>query len=177
MDVAALSVAIVSLVLAALSLGWQIAQFLLTGARVRAGLKAGLLGSGGALVWPVTTRQVDVERYRQQGFTDPVFAIEVRNTGRMSIAVEQVKVRFEGWGAEFHEPEAPYNPPSPTRLEPHSSKTWYVNADTVKAAARSAIEAGMATRPLRACGVAALGDGKRVTTRERVTVEDGDQKS
>jgi hypothetical protein len=52
-ETAALIVSAVSLLVAGLSLGWQIAQWLLSAARPKAQLMHGVVNGGGAYVGPV----------------------------------------------------------------------------------------------------------------------------
>ena len=65
-----------------------------------------------------------------QGFTEPVFGIEVINVGRLATTVQDWSIVFgnkvtrtseDGWG-----PRLPY------RLEPHTGASWYHHAFEVQ---------------------------------------------
>src|SRR4051794_26170762 len=70
-ETAALIIAAISLLFAGLSLGWQVAQWLLSAARPKAQLMHGVLDAGGAYVGPVGRggKRMDVQQFRRQGFT------------------------------------------------------------------------------------------------------------
>lgn len=90
MDFAALLVAALSLVLAGLSLGWQIAQWLMSGARAKASLCHGLLDHGGAYVGDVGTdgRPKNLRPLVAQGLgREEVLAVRVTNHGRAPVTV------------------------------------------------------------------------------------------
>jgi len=94
LDIVTLIVAIVGVVFACASLAWQAASFVLSGSRVRVKLRRGALkrDSSGRLIrvqGQLSPKQSDLEVLRQQGFTDDVLIIEVRNVGRMAVSVEE----------------------------------------------------------------------------------------
>lgn len=130
LDIVTLIVAIVGIVLAGASLAWQAASFVLSGSRVRVNLRRGALRRGGPgglarLAGPLNPSESDYEMMREQGFTDDVFIVEVRNVGRMAVSVESVSLDTEGgWG--FAHPGDPENPALPHRLEPGSKESWHV---------------------------------------------------
>lgn len=68
-NTAALMVATVSLLVAGLSLGWQVAQWLLSAARPKATLLYGLVAGTGAYSAPVpkSGRRLDVDHLHRQG--------------------------------------------------------------------------------------------------------------
>src|SRR5258708_9232705 len=86
-EAATLAIAVLSLVLAALSLGWQAATFFLEGGRVRAEFRPGAMGPGGLITlrrgapFPVE----DAQMAASHGFTPPLVAAEVRNVGRLPV--------------------------------------------------------------------------------------------
>jgi hypothetical protein len=103
LDIVTLVVAIVGLALAALSLGWQAATFVLSGSRVRVTLRRGAVRRGfGETVrvsFPEHATEREVLVARKQGFTEDVAVAEVRNRGRLAISVEDVSIKTDdGWG-------------------------------------------------------------------------------
>ena len=168
MDVAALTVATVSIVLAAAALTWQVLTFLFTGARVKAELQVGAMGSSGVAIGPPSTAMTP-QALAEQDFDTPVLAVRVRNIGRMSVNVERVAIRLEPSKLEFRIDWGP-NPTMPYRLEPQSSALWYFQFQQVLALGRTAVSSGVSQVPNVAHGRAHLGSGKRVDTPERITL-------
>lgn len=140
-DAITLIVAIAGLTLAVVSLGWQAATFVLTGPRVKVNLQQGALGPGGAVVGPVDAGMSATE-LAQQGFTEPILAIEVVNVGRMPTTVTGWHAEFEN-GMKFTNPQYPLNPALPFRLEPQSKATWYVEARSVHATVSASHASGV----------------------------------
>lgn len=86
-----LVVAIVGLTLSAVSLVWQWATFFLAGPRVRVRLHEGLAHPGGAgvvLAPHEAYTEEGLASLAAQGFTEPVFGIEVINLGRLATTVQ-----------------------------------------------------------------------------------------
>jgi hypothetical protein len=168
LDYAAIGISVVSLAIAGTSLGWQIASFMRSGARVTATLREGVLGPGNAFTWPVGEgpSAEHAASLIRDGYRTAVLAVEVTNSGRMSIDVDRVKLRLS-FGMELWEPAGTVNPQTPYRLEAHSNKTWYLHGANATSAATAAVKTGIASPPIYARGVVDLGAGKPVTTKER----------
>jgi hypothetical protein len=179
---AALIIAITGLVLASLSLGWQVAAWTLTGGRVRLTLKHGVATGAATITKPIgpdgaLANPAELSIDRGSGGTE-VLVVHVRNVGRMTLTVER-------YGAELLQPRdgsllgmllprrgmvsfTPVGdvigPPLPHPMEPGTSATWLVKMYDVRAmvhAAEQTISPGA-----RSVGMfVELGNGKTVRTR------------
>lgn len=104
MGAASLVVAICGLVLAFLSLGWQAANYVLTGGRIRVELHVGARDLRGIVSGrPGQLEQGWFEGLAAQGYTAPMVAVRVANVGRQPVTVER-------WSLEG--PPASYAPGS-----------------------------------------------------------------
>lgn len=136
MDFAALLVAVVGLAVAALSLGWQIASWLLSAGRVRPRLRHGILTPGGLFSALVTESgaPADLASITEQGFIgSEVLAVQVANIGRGPVTVERFEVVLRGGKVSFVPHGDAIGPALPTRMEPGTSETWMVKMETVRA--------------------------------------------
>lgn len=129
LDIITLILASVGVALAALSLGWQAATFVLSGSRVRATLRLGALrrelGQVARMTGPLDMTVEAGASMVAQGFTEPVLVAEVRNRGRLTVSVDDVTAMTkDGWG--FSRAADPDNPTLPYRLEPGEKQTWHV---------------------------------------------------
>jgi hypothetical protein len=93
MDVAVLMAGL-SLLVAALSLGWQIAVHQLEGRRVRVTLVHGAAGRGSVVTSKVgrTGAPSNHARLAEQGFTEAVIGVAVTNLGRAPVRVDRYSV-------------------------------------------------------------------------------------
>jgi hypothetical protein len=129
-----LIVAILALVISTSSLTWQIVLYVLGGARVRTELRIGALGPGGAIHAPAEA-PMDAAELAQQGYREPILAIQARNTGRLAVSVTNWDVAFDNGGA-VSQPGWHVNNayPLPYRLEPGHEAVWMCPASLVQAA-------------------------------------------
>jgi len=155
-----LSIAIVAAFLALTALAWQAWAWLLSGPRVTAEMKWGLLGAGGGLVsgppradW----RSVDLAT---QGFTDPVVAVEIRNKGRTPTTVTGAAVRYSN-GIQLTGTAPPAGDVLPHRLEAHSTFTYLIDGGHVGQGIRATVRTG-GTRRIHV--IVTLATGKTVQT-------------
>lgn len=153
-----------SLLLAGLSLGWQVAQWLLSAARPRAELRHGLLARGSIVCGTVSKEGVgcDVAQLLMQGFTgSEVLGILVTNHGRASLSVDRVAVRARG-GKMSLVPTTTFGPDLPYTIQPGTNASWYMpleQAEMLLAAARAAND------PVTGLYMAAeLGTGRTIHT-------------
>ena len=140
---AALIVSAVSLLIAGLSLGWQVAQWLLSAARARATLLYGAIGSGGVYVEQVGRKgqRYDLPALRSQGASGPeVLGVKVTNHGRASLVVENVSVKAKGGGMSLTPIGDRIGPELPHRIEPGANATWYTPMDGARALVSSSRE-------------------------------------
>ncbi|WP_200331224.1 hypothetical protein [Leucobacter sp. L43] len=137
MEVAALAIAILSLVLAALALGWQIAAWALDGPRLRATLQHGVLGRGGVVVSTVgrNSKLRDMSSMREQGWNGPdVVAVLVTNYGRSRAKITRFGIQLQRGGMSAQYPESnAWSPQLPYWLEPGESATWHAELQDAKA--------------------------------------------
>jgi len=185
MQTAAFVIAVIAVVLSALSLGWQAAVFALTGGRVRVTLHVGALDQMGTSMVTLPVEQLSGQRAQglaDQGFTRPVFAVRVRNVGRLPVTVERWSLRVPddpGRRGGFLVPSSVPNPAGgaelmpmgnlsigpalPHRLEAGASETWAVSIDAVQAFAAASKETfGLAAFSI--VGKVELGDGRTRTS-------------
>lgn len=131
-------IAALGLILAVVSLTWQDATFILSGRRVRADLKHGARSAGVAVTGvPGSQSLVDLAR---QGFTEEIFAIEVRNTGRLAGGISRIQIAIANdvqveVKADLLTLELPFH------LEAPHSAMWYVPAIPVRAAVGASVAA------------------------------------
>lgn len=171
MDVFALAIAILSLVLAALALGWQVAAWAMDGPRVRATLQQGVLGRGGAVVSTVERdgKLRDMSSMREQGWHGPdVVAVLVINHGRTRAKITRfgLQLRRGGMGVNYPQGNA-WSPDMPFWLEPGESATWYAELQD----AIALVQATRASVRADAGGVfmtVETGTGKTVRTRKHL---------
>lgn len=168
----ALLISAVSLLLAGLSLGWQIAQWLLSAGRAKATLMHGLMQGSGAYVGPVgkAGRPFDLDKLRRQGVDGPaVVGIQVVNHGRAPLSVERVSLCTRGGAMQFVPVDDVLGPGLPYRLEPGTNASWYVTEDSAGRLAHSSREA--LGEPVTGVYMTALlGTGKTAKTPETLRV-------
>lgn len=124
-DPATTVIAALGLVFALASLAWQAWTFRLSGSRVRVEIARGLKSTTHALTMPRDATSQQIESMRAQGFTNPVLAVTVKNSGRGETSVASVDVQLPGGGAVS---ESLHEPPLPFRLPGESEQTWYFDA-------------------------------------------------
>jgi len=153
MQIATFVLAVVGTALAAASLVWQAATYVLAGGRAQVDLQVGALnphGHGMMTAQPCDYDKVWTEQLAEQGYTRPVVSVRVRNVGRLPVTVQrwsldclQEVVQGGGLFRSLFEhrgtvaglvPIADSIGPSlPHRLEPGASETWSVDAQAVHA--------------------------------------------
>ena len=154
-----LIIAVVGLALAAASIAWQAATFVLAGSRVRVDILRGAIGRGMLVTAPPehwTTNAIAIQA--SQGITQEVVAVDVRNVGRMAATVQKLTVYIEdgvGFAPTGTDPSLPF------RLEASSSEKWWVDA--------AAVSAGLVASKLSPSSKVyievALGTGKTIKTK------------
>ncbi len=166
-ETAALLISVVSLVLAGLSLGWQIAQWLLSAGRPKAALLHGIWQGTAAYVRDVGRdgAPFDTSGLRHQGIDgQSVVGIRVTNHGRAPVTVVRVEMRARGGDLSVIPPNGPMGPSLPYRLEPGTSASWYMDADDAVALASISRGEVLHQRVTGVYMVAELGTGKAVVT-------------
>lgn len=125
-----LFVAILGVVLAALSLGWQAATFALTGSRVRAELRHGAFGAGGS-GFHNKPGKLDMAMMASQGMSLEVIGVEVWNSGRLATTVTGFGVRTDK-GMMYSPIGDRIGDPMPYRLEPGATAAWFMPMEPVR---------------------------------------------
>lgn len=163
---AALLISAVSLLLAGLSLGWQIAQWLLSAGRAKATLMHGLVQREDPYVGPVAKNgsPFDLAKLRRQGIDGPsVVGIQVVNRGRAPLSVERVSLCTRGGTLQFVPIGDVRGPALPYRLAPGTNASWYVSEDNALRLVNSSREA-LGEPVIGVYMSAQLGTGKTVKT-------------
>ena len=165
-DFIALVIASISLLVAGLSLGWQIAQWLLSAGRPKAKLLHGVQGRGGLATGPVekSGEPRNFESLREQGFNGPeIIGVQVTNHGRAPVTVDRIALCTRGGTMRFMPQGELIGPQMPHRLEAGTNESWYVDADltnSLVAASRNALDEHISGVYM----TVALGTGKSITT-------------
>jgi hypothetical protein len=173
MTFTAVFIASMSFIVSGLSLGWQIAIWLMNGARVRVALKSGVFDPGGVVTGYVNRngQLFDMSSMRSQGWNGPdVLAIEVTNVGRQRAKVVRYGFRqTKGLpGVAYSNPGA-LNTPLPVWIEPGESMTWYAEL-------QDAVRLVRATNAVKRISVGRvrmyveLGTGKTLVTRNAAQI-------
>ncbi len=140
MNVASLVLGICGVVLASLSLGWQAAQYVLTGGRVKVRLQIGALGNGAIVTAaPSSLHEGWWEQLAEQGYRRPIVAVTVANVGRLPVTVARWGLK-SGLGMSLYPAADSIGPPLPHRLEVGESETWAVDMGAVDAFIRATRE-------------------------------------
>lgn len=170
--IAALVVGLASLLIAALSLAWQIASWALDGRRVHVRLLHGTLAQGGVFTGGVgrDRRRRSLSTLTAQGIVGrEVLGIAVTNIGRAPVRVDQYSVELARGGMSFSRVGEVIGPTLPFRLPPGESETWFVelvDASALVSAARSTSPRVSADVRMRV----QLGTGDTKRTRRSVIV-------
>jgi hypothetical protein len=90
-------IAVLGLVLALLSLGWQVIAFTRSGSRVGVTMRAGLWGPAGLvqLAEGAFPSAEDLARLGSEGFQTPVLIATITNSGRLPVTIQQCS-----WGTK-----------------------------------------------------------------------------
>lgn len=169
---AALLISALSLALAGLSLGWQVAQWLLSAGRPKAVLMHGLWQGAGAYVGPLTRNgsPKEINRLREQGIEGTeVVGVQVTNHGRAPVTVEKVSLHCRGGAMSFIPVTDRLGPSLPYRLEAGTNESWYVaavNAVHLAESSRQVLHESVSGVYMEA----QLGTGKSVKTSETLRV-------
>jgi hypothetical protein len=128
--------AALGVVLALASLAWQAWSFVASGSRVKVYIRNGMSNGLAAMTVPSEVTPAALNMLQQQGFTEPIIAVQVRNLGRSPTSVTKVGVRYDN-GAVFTLTNGrPGNADVPHRLDGESEKTWFFPANDIGAYAK-----------------------------------------
>ena len=165
-DVVTLIVAIVGAFMGLAALVWNVAEYRLTGPRVKVEIKAAMPSTGmdGAMTGPedVWSQHLDPR------FSDRAVAIKVRNVGRFPATVESYQVDIaEGYA--FSYVQSLLGPPVPHRMEAGEAETWFIEFDAVKAF-KDAVGATVDLKDHTVRASLLLGDGRRVKSKNSIAI-------
>ncbi|SMD24201.1 hypothetical protein [Lentzea albidocapillata] len=171
LQIATFVVAVVAIVMSALTLTWQVANYLLTGGRPKVELRVGAIHESGQLVHgPVRNLSAEwAQRHARQGFTRPVLVVQVRNVGRLPVTIAEWSVTAEPAGAAFQPIGESIGPDLPYKLEPGASETWALELHTVETLVSVTAETfEVAKGKTTVRGKVGLGDGRTYETPESI---------
>lgn len=163
----AILISALSLVLACLSLGWQVSQWLLSAGRPKATLVHGLVSNLGAYFGPVGPDGAgyDLGILRQQGIDGfETVGIVITNHGRSPVVIDSVKLTPRGGVMQFVPNAERIGPELPYTLGPGSNSTWFIDAKYARALASTSREA-LKESVVGVYMTAQLGTGKTIKTR------------
>jgi len=128
LEIVTLVIAVVGVVLAAATFAWQLAEWKLSGDRVKVQLLLGAIGRGGIVTMPMGTATAPLV---QQGFQELVFVVRAINVGRLPTTVTNYDIEFDN-GAAYCRAGAVINPDLPHRLESQSKADFHTSMDEVQ---------------------------------------------
>lgn len=164
----ALVISLLSLVIAALSIGWQIAQYLLSAGRPKATLLHGLVSTSTAFTGPVGTdeKKRSIEGLLNQGISGvEAVGIQITNHGRAPVIIEKITLFPRGGTMSLVPLRELLGPDLPYKLEPGANSSWYVDyshAIRLIASSREVLEENVSGVYMSA----QLGTGKSIKTRQ-----------
>lgn len=136
MDVAALVLGITGTLLAALSLGWNITQYRLSGARPELTPIIGADCGGGTLPIEATADvQSALAAIEAESETDPadrILGVTITNKGRADLVITRWSFRSEPTGAEFLPPTDPGCPELPCTIPPGGALTLFTKLARIR---------------------------------------------
>lgn len=168
----ALPISALSILLAALSIGWQIAQYLLSAGRPKATLLHGLVSPSEAHSGPVPAdgKGLNLDGLREQGVSGfEAVGIQVTNHGRAPVVIESVKLLPRGGAMMLIPIGERVGPELPYKLEPGANASWFLDhghAVRLARASRQVLEENVSGVYMSA----QLGTGKSIKTRRTLRV-------
>lgn len=164
-----LIVAIVALAVSSFSFAWQLAQYALTGARVRLEMVVGA-SDGQTVVHQSAGKAFDWNRMAAQGFTAPVVGMTIRNRGRLPISITSWAFPFETGPSVGLIGLGRLNPGKtlPHRLDAGAAETWFADAGDFSRAAAAWRSIGK--EPGRLFATVDLATGKSVRSKNSAAV-------
>src|SRR5262249_14904712 len=163
MQVATLVIAVLGVVMSALSLGWQAATFVLTGGRVKAELYLSFGGVDSVIGTGIPS--ADEDQRRAEGPTGARAVMLVRNVGRLPVTVadRSLVARIHG----FRISQGVWlGPPLPHRMEGGEATEWDIDSDAVKRLLTEAARTfNHPVEQITVRGYVSLGSGRTVKAR------------
>lgn len=156
-EIITLVIAVFAAVVSVASLTWQVAEWRLSGHRVKVDLLLGAMGRGGLATGKMGA---DLRTVMRQGFTDLTVVVRAKNVGRQPVTLTGYDVGF-GSGFALSSHAEPMNPDFPFRLETGTSVDFFTPLDHVAAAIDATRGIGR-TGQLRMRGRVTLATGKTI---------------
>lgn len=166
---ATLILATAGVVLALAALGWQwYSVTFISGSRISVEIRRALMGLGAVVSFPDDAPDWHLAQAQQQGYTQPMYAVQVNNTARGMTSIVAVDLAFsDGGGRQITQPD----PALPYRLEGESEEKWYFEAAPAAAyAATSAKVWPDKARNMTVRGRVKLGSKKVVLSKNAIAV-------
>lgn len=175
MEYVSFAAAILGLLVAAMSLGWQVCSWIYDGRRVRVALVHGVLGQTMVAAGRVgrDRKPRPVAPMRQQGFTgSEVIGIAVTNVGRAPVRIDRYSAGLVRGGMSLSPVGNAIGPALPFRLPPGETETWYAHADDARALIEATRSIGRAAS-LHVYMSVELGTGDTVRARRTIQLGSG----
>lgn len=171
MNILTLLIAALGLVVASLSLGWQLASYILDGRRIRVTLLHGTMGAHGLVVGPVGRdgKPKDLTRIRAEGFDGlEVVGVTATNVGRAPATISRYSVQLKRGGFSYTPVGDKIGPDFPYRLEPGESAAWYSAMQDARALVAASSTVTKVSHDVRMA--VELGTGDTIKTRRVLDV-------
>jgi hypothetical protein len=169
MALAALLVAILGLVVATFSVGWQMAAWSLDGGRVRVRLMHAARAGASVVTGAIgrDSNPLDFSKVvGMGGLNQQLLGIEVTNVGRLRVRVSKYSAELWRGGLSFSPIGEAIGKDLPHWLEPGDSETWYAEMEDAVRLVDSMRSLGKPARGVQM--TVTLGTGKKVTTRRHL---------
>ena len=152
MVLAALIVAVVAAAVSLVSLGWQVASFILSGPRIRVALREAFRNpmTGKLIVTTASAIVGGVAKLDELGYSQHVLLVRVTNHGRSATTVEGWTLQFGTGAIYLHPPADLTNSPTPTRMDTHTSTTFYTLVEWLQGYQADFTNQGRRAKRLRA---------------------------
>lgn len=153
-------IALYAALVATASAVWQLANFALTGGRVKVTLHAGAMNRSSMLTMPPSNfTQQTLNRLQAQGYPVPIVAVEVANVGRQPVTVASWSLQHAR-GISMTPVAELIGKPMPFRLEVGESQTWALELAAALAFVTAAESAFTSRSGKGIRGVVKLADGR-----------------
>lgn len=172
MQIATFVVAVLGILLAALSLGWQGASYVLAGRRVKMELLRGAIDpqNGDMVTGPVNGDSNFADNAAEEGFSERITAIRVRNVGRIPVTVTSWALTCSPKGLTYSPIGATIGKASPHRLDAGDAEVWAVRSEVIHRLVITSSETfNVPASQVTVRGMVELGDGRTPMTPERLS--------
>jgi hypothetical protein len=164
-DIAMLVFSILGVVATIAAIIWGIMHFFLTGSKVKAEFRIGMMGPGGAVTKPVwkDMTESEVANLVAQGFNRPIIGVRVSSVRRSAATVDGLELDCDGPFKVQVLGDA-IGPSFPHTIGGKRDENWYADASLIEAMRAGAEPLGR-TGPLRVWANVNLGNDKSIRAR------------